>query len=219
MKTKELFDLTGTIAAPLLEGCEYPWQALAGIKSFIVQLGATLSEDEFDKVGEDVWIARDAKVAPTASITGPCIIDHNAEIRHCAFIRGAAIVGKGATVGNSTELKNCILFDKAQAPHYNYVGDSILGIRAHLGAGAITSNLKSDGSNIVIKSDPPCETGLRKIGALVGDYTEVGCGSVLNPGSVIGKHCQLYPLSMFRGVLAANHIYKKQGEVVEKAKR
>ncbi len=215
MKTKELFDLSGSIAAPLLETCEYPWEALAGIKSFILELGATLGED-FEKIGEDVWIAKDAKVAPTASIAGPCIIDHGAEIRHCAFIRGAAIVGKGATVGNSTELKNCILFDKAQAPHYNYVGDSILGIRAHLGAGAITSNLKSDGSNIVIKSEPPMETGLRKIGALVGDYTEVGCGSVLNPGSVIGKHCQLYPLSMFRGVLAADHIYKKQGEIVQR---
>ncbi len=215
MKTRELFDLSGSIAAPLLEKTEYPWEALAGIKSFILELGATLGED-FEKIGEDVWIAKDAKVAPTASIAGPCIIDHGAEIRHCAFIRGAAIVGKGATVGNSTELKNCILFDKAQAPHYNYVGDSILGIRAHLGAGAITSNLKSDGSNIVIKSEPPMETGLRKIGALVGDYTEVGCGSVLNPGSVIGKHCQLYPLSMFRGVLKANHIYKKQGEIAEK---
>ncbi len=215
MKTKELFDLSGSIAAPLLERYEYPWEALAGIRDFILELGATLGDD-FEKIGEDVWIAKDAKVAPTASIAGPCIIDHNAEIRHCAFIRGAAIVGKGATVGNSTELKNCILFDKAQAPHYNYVGDSILGIRAHLGAGAVTSNLKSDGSNIVIKSEPPMQTGLRKIGALVGDDTEVGCGSVLNPGSVIGKHCQLYPLSMFRGVLAANHIYKKQGEIVEK---
>ena len=218
MKTTELFDLSGTIAAPLLEQCEYPWQALAGIKGFILELGATLGDD-FEKIGEDVWIAKDAKVAPTAYIGGPCIIDHGAEIRHCAFIRGAAIVGKGATVGNSTELKNCILFDKAQAPHYNYVGDSILGIRAHLGAGAITSNLKSDGSNVVIKSEPPMETGLRKIGALVGDYTEVGCGSVLNPGSVIGKRCQLYPLSMFRGVLAADSIYKKQGEVVKKEKR
>ncbi len=215
MKTKELFDLSGSIAAPLLEKTEYPWEALVGIKSFILELGATLGDD-FEKKGEDIWIAKDAKVAPTASIAGPCIIDHGAEIRHCAFIRGAAIIGKGATVGNSTELKNCILFDKAQAPHYNYIGDSILGIRSHLGAGAITSNLKSDGSNIVIKSEPPIVTGLRKIGAMVGDYTEVGCGSVLNPGSVIGKHCQLYPLSMFRGVLAANHIYKKQGEAVEK---
>ncbi len=215
MKTTELFDLTGTIAAPLLEKTEYPWEALKGIKDFILTLGPTLGED-FEQVGEDVWIAKDAKVAPSASITGPCIIDRGAEIRHCAFIRGSAIVGKGATVGNSTELKNCILFDKAQAPHYNYVGDTILGIRSHLGAGAITSNLKSDGSNIVIKDEVPMETGLRKIGALVGDYTEVGCGSILNPGSVIGKHCQLYPLSMFRGTLEANHIYKKQGEVVEK---
>lgn len=215
MKTRELFDVSGSIAAPLLEGCEYPWQALASIKSFILEVGPTLGE-EFEQVGEDVWIAKDAKVAPTASITGPCIIDRGAEVRHCAFIRGSAIVGKGATVGNSTELKNCILFDKAQAPHYNYIGDSILGIRAHLGAGAITSNLKSDGSNIVIKAQPPIETGLRKIGAMVGDYTEVGCGSVLNPGSVIGKHCQLYPLSMFRGVLEENSIYKTQGEIAKK---
>jgi NDP-sugar pyrophosphorylase family protein len=213
-----LYDLSQTIAADLFKDVTYPWEALAGISDFIIELGRTLPEDRFEKRGENVWVAKSAKVFDSAYIGGPCIIDHGAEIRHCAFIRGAAIVGKGATVGNSTELKNCILFDKAQAPHYNYVGDSILGIRAHLGAGAITSNLKSDGSNIVIKSEPRIETGLRKIGALVGDYTEVGCGSVLNPGSVIGKRCQLYPLSMFRGVLAADSIYKKQGEVVQRIK-
>ena len=215
MKTRELFDLSGTIAAPLLEQCEYPWQALAGIKGFILELGATLGDD-FEKAGEDVWIAKDAKVAPTAYIGGPCIIDHGAEIRHCAFIRGAAIVGKGATVGNSTELKNCILFDKAQAPHYNYVGDSILGYKAHMGAGAVTSNVKSDRSPVVIHAQPPIETGRKKVGAMLGDFAEIGCNSVLNPGTVVGRHATVYPTSCVRGLVPEHSIYKKNDVIVRK---
>ena len=195
----------------------YPWEALPKIGAFILELGATLSEEEYEKRGENIWIARSAKVAPTASITGPCIIGKDTEVRHCAFIRGNALVGDGAVVGNSTELKNVILFNKVQVPHYNYVGDSILGYKSHMGAGSITSNVKSD--KLLVKVHTPegdIETGIKKFGAMIGDEVEVGCGSVLNPGTVIGKNTNIYPLSSVRGVVPANSIYKKQGEVAEK---
>ena len=214
---KNLYDLDHTQAKPLLEQVTYPWEALAGIGDFILELGKTLSEDEYDHPAENVWIAKTAKVAPTASITGPCIIGPETEVRHCAFIRGNALVGCGAVVGNSTELKNVILFDKVQVPHYNYVGDSILGYKAHMGAGSITSNVKSDKLLVVIKNGSELiETGRKKVGALIGDNVEVGCGSVLNPGTVIGRNSNIYPLSSVRGVVPANSIYKKQGEIAEK---
>ena len=217
IKTKSLYNLEFTIAAELLESCEYPFEILPKISNFILELGSTLSSDEFDKIGDNIWISKSAKVAKTASINGPCIIDADAEIRHCAFIRGNAIVGKGAVVGNSTELKNVILFDKVQVPHYNYVGDSVLGYKSHMGAGSITSNVKSDKTLVVIKKgDERIETGLKKFGAMLGDEVEVGCGSVLNPGTIIGKSSQVYPLSSVRGVVAENSIYKRAGEVVEK---
>ena len=217
IKTKSLYNLEFTLAAELLESCEYPFEALPKISNFILKLGSTLSSDEFDKIGDNIWISKSAKVAKTASINGPCIIDADAEIRHCAFIRGNAIVGKGAVVGNSTELKNVILFDKVQVPHYNYVGDSVLGYKSHMGAGSITSNVKSDKTLVVIKKgDERIETGLKKFGAMLGDEVEVGCGSVLNPGTIIGKSSQDYPLSSVRGVVAENSIYKRAGEVVEK---
>lgn len=217
IKTKSLYNLEFTLAAELLESCEYPFEALPKISNFILKLGSTLSSDEFDKIGDNIWISKSAKVAKTASINGPCIIDADAEIRHCAFIRGNAIVGKGAVVGNSTELKNVILFDKVQVPHYNYVGDSLLGYKSHMGAGSITSNVKSDKTLVVIKKgDERIETGLKKFGAMLGDEVEVGCCSVLNPGTIIGKSSQVYPLSSVRGVVAENSIYKRAGEVVEK---
>lgn len=213
----DLYDLTHTLARPLLEQVQYPWEALAGISDFILKLGAALSPDEYDHPAETVWIAKTAKVAPTASITGPCIIGKDAEVRHCAFIRGNALVGEGAVVGNSTELKNVILFDKVQVPHYNYVGDSILGYRAHMGAGSITSNVKSDKLPVVIKNGSELlETGRKKVGAMLGDHVEIGCGTVLNPGSVVGRNTSVYPLSSVRGVIPANSIYKCQGEVAEK---
>ena len=214
---KELYTLEETIAKDIFEGAEYPWEVLPRISSFIVELGNTLSSDEYDKVGENVWIAKSAKVAPTAYINGPAIIGKEAEVRHCAFIRGNAVVGEGAVVGNSTELKNVILFNKVQVPHYNYVGDSILGYKSHMGAGSITSNVKSDKKLVVVKSpEGNIETGMKKFGAMLGDEVEVGCGSVLNPGTVVGSHTNIYPLSSVRGVVPANSIYKKQGEVVEK---
>ena len=213
--THELFDLTHTAAEPMLSRCHYPWEALPQIGSYIKELGATLSEAEYDHPAEFVWIAKSATVAPTASITGPCIIGPEAEIRHCAFIRGNALVGAGAVVGNSTELKNVILFDKVQVPHYNYVGDSILGYKAHMGAGSITSNVKSDKKLVVVKNgEEKIETGLKKFGAMIGDLVEVGCGSVLNPGTVLGRACQIYPLSSVRGQVPADSIYKNCGEVV-----
>lgn len=213
---KDLYDLNETIAADLFDGIEYPWEALSGIKNFIVELGNKLSEEKFEKIGEDIWVAKSAKVAPTASLNGPLIIDEDAEIRHCAFIRGSAIVGKGAVVGNSTELKNVVLFNKVQVPHYNYVGDSILGYKSHMGAGSITSNVKSDKKLVVVKGEKNYETGLKKFGAMLGDNVEVGCGSILNPGSVIGRNVNIYPLSSVRGVVKANSIYKKAGEIAEK---
>jgi NDP-sugar pyrophosphorylase family protein len=213
----ELYDLNETIAADLFDGVTFPWEVLPKISEFILKLGKMLSEDEYEKRGDDVWIAKDAKVFESAYINGPCIIGKGAEVRHCAFIRGNAIVGEGAVVGNSTELKNVILFNKVQVPHYNYVGDSILGFRAHMGAGSITSNVKSDKKLVVIKSgSDTIETGLKKVGAFLGDNVEVGCGSVLNPGTVVGRESNIYPLSSVRGVVAAGSIYKKQGEVVEK---
>lgn len=214
---KDLYDLNETLAAPLLEKFTYPWEALPEIGGYIQKLGATLSMEEYEKKGEDIWIAKSARVAPTASITGPCIIGKDAEVRHCAFIRGNALVGEGAVVGNSTELKNVILFNKVQVPHYNYVGDSILGFKAHMGAGSITSNVKSDKKPIVVKDGTmSIETGMKKIGAMLGDYVEVGCGSVLNPGTVVGRNVNIYPLSSVRGVVKEGSIYKKQGEIVEK---
>ena len=214
---KSLFDLKETIAADIFSGCTYPWEVLSKIKNEILRIGNTLSSEEYEKKGEDVWIAKSAKVAPTASITGPAIIGKDAEVRHCAFIRGSAIVGEGAVVGNSTELKNVILFNKVQVPHYNYVGDSILGYKAHMGAGSITSNVKSDKSLVIVNSgELKIETGLKKFGAILGDYVEVGCNSVLNPGTVIGRSANVYPLSSVRGYVAEASIYKKAGEVVAK---
>lgn len=214
---EELYTLDETIARDIFEGATYPWEVLPKIGSFILELGAKLSEDEYEKQGENVWIAQNATVAPTAYINGPAIIGKDAQIRHCAFIRGNAIVGEGAVVGNSTELKNVILFNKVQVPHYNYVGDSILGYKAHMGAGSITSNVKSDKTLATVKTpNGAIETGLKKFGAMLGDEVEVGCGSVLNPGTVVGKHTNIYPLSMVREFIPANSIYKKRGEVAEK---
>lgn len=217
LTVKDLYTLEETIAKDIFEGVCCPWEVLPKINSFILELGATLSKDEYEKRGEDIWVAKSAKVAPTAFINGPAIIGKNAEIRHCAFIRGNAIIGEGAVVGNSTELKNVILFNKVQVPHYNYVGDSILGYKSHMGAGSITSNVKSDKKLVVVKTpDADIETGMKKFGAMLGDEVEVGCGSVLNPGTVIGSHSNIYPLSSVRGYVPANSIYKKQSEVVEK---
>ena len=206
-----------SIAYPLLERVEYPWEVLPHISDFILEIGKTLSEDEFDLIGENVWIAKSAKVAKTASISGPCIICKDAEIRHCAFIRGSAIIGEGAVVGNSTELKNCILFDKVQVPHYNYVGDSILGFRSHMGAGSITSNVKSDKALVTVKlNGQKIETNRKKVGAMIGDDVEIGCGSVLNPGTVIGCNSNVYPLSSVRGFIPENSIFKSNDCIVKK---
>ena len=218
LKISELYsDLSKTLAKELLESKTYPWEVLPCISEFIVKLGNTLSEEEYEKMGENVWNAKSAKVAPTAYINGPAIIGKDAEVRHCAFIRGNALVGEGAVVGNSTELKNVILFDKVQVPHYNYVGDSILGYKSHMGAGSITSNVKSDKKLVVVKGkEARIETGLKKFGAMLGDEVEVGCGSVLNPGTVVGSHTNIYPLSSVRGVVPSHSIYKNQNEVVDK---
>ncbi|MBQ3408021.1 MAG: UDP-N-acetylglucosamine pyrophosphorylase [Clostridia bacterium] len=216
-KIENLYNLDETIAKEIFNGCEYPWEVLPKIKDFIIELGEKLDSNDYNKTSENVWIAKDAKVAPTAYINGPAIIGKGAEIRHCAFIRGNAIIGENSVVGNSTELKNVILFNNVQVPHYNYVGDSILGFKSHMGAGSITSNVKSDKKLVVVKNgDKKIETGLKKFGAMIGDNVEVGCGSILNPGSVIGKNTNIYPLSSVRGVVKENSIYKKQGEIVEK---
>mgnify|MGYP002536647432 FL=1 len=217
LQIQNLYDLTQTIAAPLFEGATYPWELLPKISAFIIELGNRLPEDKYEKRGENVWIAKSANVFPSAYIHGPAIIGKEAEVRHCAFIRGNAIVGKGAVVGNSTELKNVILFNKVQVPHYNYVGDSILGYKSHMGAGSITSNVKSDKTLVVVKSPyGNIETGLKKMGAMLGDNVEVGCNSVLNPGTVIGRCSNVYPTSMVRGFIEPDSIYKKQGEIVSK---
>lgn len=215
-----LFTTEETLAKELFEGRRYPWEVLPLIREFILRLGETLPAGEYERRGEAIWVARDAKVAESAFLAGPCIIDHEAEVRHCAFVRGSALIGKQAVVGNSTELKNVILFNRVQVPHYNYVGDSILGFRSHMGAGSITSNVKSDKTNVVVKQgDVRLETGMRKFGAMLGDYVEIGCGSVLNPGTVVGRNSSVYPLSSVRGVIPPDRIYKKQGEIVERQTR
>ncbi len=212
-----LFDTNHTIAKPLIDSFDVPWEVLPNISNFIVETGKSLPKDRFDEVSENVWIAKSATVAPTAVIGAPCIIDENAEVRHCAFIRGSAIIGKNAVVGNSTELKNCILFDKVQVPHFNYIGDSILGYMSHLGAGAVTSNVKSDKTPVTVKCDnEKIITGLKKFGAMVGDGTEVGCNAVLCPGTVLGKNVIAYPTSCVRGFIEENSIFKNDGTVVKK---
>ncbi len=214
---KELLDLNRTIAAKLFEGRTYPWEVLPEIKSFILTLGPTLPPEEYDHPSEGVWIAKDATVFPSAYIGSPCIIDHGAEIRHCAFIRGSAIVGKNAVVGNSVELKNVVLFDNVQTPHYNYVGDSVLGYKAHMGAGSITSNVKSDKTPVAVKiPGAPVETGMKKFGAILGDNVEVGCNSVLNPGTVVCRESNIYPTSCVRGVIPPRHIFKDKDNIVPK---
>lgn len=216
-KIKNMYDLKETIAKELLENAEYPWEVLKDISDFIRKLGPALDSSVYEQRGEDIWVARSAKVAPTACLNGPLIIDEEAEIRHCAFIRGSAIVGKGSVVGNSTELKNVVIFNSVQVPHYNYVGDSVLGYKSHMGAGSITSNVKSDKTLVSVKSkNEEIKTGLKKFGAMLGDYVEVGCNSVLNPGTVIGRHTNVYPLSMVRGVVPANSIYKNKNEIITK---
>lgn len=217
VKINELYDLEKTIAKNVFDGAIYPWEVLGKIKEYIIELGNTLSLDEYDHPSEDVWISKTAKIFPSAYIGGPCIIDHEAEVRHSAFIRGSAIVGKKCVVGNSTELKNVILFDNVQVPHYNYVGDSILGYKAHMGAGSITSNVKSDKTLVKIKDrEEVIETGIKKVGAFLGDNVEVGCNSVLCPGTVIGKNSIVYPLCRVRGVVAESHIYKDIDNIVER---
>lgn len=216
-KIKNLYNLEETIAKALLEDLTYPWEALPKINEFIIELGKKLDKEIYEERGENIWIAKSANIYSTAYIKGPAIIGENAEVRHCAFIRGNAIVGNNTVVGNSTELKNVILFNNVQVPHYNYVGDSILGYKAHMGAGSITSNVKSDKKLVIVKSGKnSIETGLKKFGAMIGDKVEVGCGSVLNPGAIIGKNTNIYPLSSVRGVVSANSIYKNQNEIIEK---
>ena len=217
LKTEGLLSLDKTIAAPLFKGRQYPWEVLCELSAFIIKLGEQLPKDIYVQLEKDVWVAKSAKIAKSASLAGPLVICENAEIRHCAFIRGNALVGAGAVVGNSTEIKGSVLFDKVQAPHYNYVGDSILGYKAHLGAGAITSNLKSDKTIVCISvAGEKADTGRKKLGAIVGDRVEVGCNSVLNPGTVIGRDSMVYPLSMVRGYIPPNSIYKGQGKIVDK---
>lgn len=219
-KIVNLYNLDETIAGEYLSQFTYPWEALAGISDFIKKIGPTLDTEKFEQLGEDIWVAKSATVAPTAYLNGPLIIDEEAEIRHCAFIRGSAIIGKGSVVGNSTELKNDIIFNNVQVPHYNYVGDSILGYRSHMGAGSITSNVKSDKTLVVVKDSydtkEEIETGRKKFGAMLGDFVEVGCNSVLNPGTVIGRHTNIYPLSRVRGVIPADSIFKDKDNVVLK---
>ena len=214
IEIRHLFDLERTIAAKLFEGRRYPWEVLGDIKGFIEALGPTLDPEVFDHPSDNIWIARSAKVAPTACLNGPLIVDEGAEIRHCAFVRGTAIVGKGAVVGNSVELKNCVLFDGVQVPHFNYVGDSVLGYKAHMGAGSVTSNVRSDKRDVSIHADADIPTGRHKIGAMLGDRAEIGCNSVLNPGTVVGRDCIVYPTSCVRGVIPENHIYKDGAHIV-----
>ena len=219
-KISNLYDLSQTIAGEYLSQFTYPWEALAGISDFIRKIGPTLDPEKFEQRGEDIWVAKSAKVFPSAYLGGPLIIDEDAEIRHCAFIRGSAVVGKGSVVGNSTELKNVIIFNSVQIPHYNYVGDSVLGYKSHMGAGSITSNVKSDKTLVVVKdcydTKEEIETGLKKFGAMLGDYVEVGCNSVLNPGTVIGRHSNIYPVSRVRGVIPSESIFKDKDNVINK---
>lgn len=217
LKTHELFDLSKTIAKELFKSSVYPWDVLDGIDQFITELGNTLDCDKFDRVGENVWIAKDATVADSACIIGPCIIDCGAEVRQCAYIRGKAIIGKGAVVGNSCEIKNAVLFDSVQVPHFNYVGDSVLGYKAHMGAGSVTSNVKSDKTPVCVKSDGECvQTERKKLGAMLGDFVEVGCNSVLCPGSIVGRNSNVYPLSLVRGVVPENSIFKGERGITPK---
>ena len=219
-KICEIVDTEHTMAAALFEGKTYPWEVLGDIKDFILKVGPTLPADEFDNPEEGVWIAKDAKIFPSAYIGAPCIIDHEAEVRHCAFIRGSAIVGKKCVVGNSCELKNVVLFDNCEVPHYNYVGDSILGFHAHMGAGSITSNIKADRLNVIVRTDEErIETGKRKFGAILGDWCEIGCNAVLNPGTLVGRHTNIYPCSCVRGVIPENSIYKTKTEIAAKEER
>ena len=215
-KITDLYDLEHTLAKEYLQGFTYPWEALKGIKDLIVTLGVNLNKDDFIELQPQVWVHKTVKIMPTAYIGAPCIIGANSEVRHCAFIRGSALIGENCVVGNSTELKNVILFDNVQVPHYNYVGDSILGYKAHMGAGSITSNVKSDKALVVIHTQPPIETGIKKVGAMLGDRVEVGCNSVLNPGTIIGRDSNVYPTSCVRGVVPANSIYKKNDVIVTK---
>ena len=216
LKTAELYDFTHSLAGEYLSGWEYPWQALSGIKELILTLGPTLGED-YREVSPQVWVHKTAKVAPTAFLGSPCIIGPGTEVRHCAFVRGSALVGENCVVGNSVELKNVILFDNVQVPHYNYVGDSILGYKSHMGAGSLTSNVKSDKTLVVVKDGPEqIPTGLKKMGAMLGDFVEVGCNSVLNPGTVIGRHTNIYPTSCVRGVVPEGSIWKTGGKIVPK---
>lgn len=216
VRIRDLFDLSHTAAAQYLGQFEYPWEALEGISQFILSLGRTLSPGEYDQPQPQVWVHRTAKVMPTAYLGAPCIIGPNSEVRHGAFIRGSALVGENCVVGNSVELKNVILFDGVQVPHYNYVGDSILGYMSHMGAGSITSNVKSDKTLVVIKGDEPLETGRKKVGAMLGDYVEVGCNSVLNPGTILGRHTSVYPTSCVRGVIPEGSIYKDKDHITSR---
>ena len=217
LKVSELLDLEETSASVLFESVDYPWEVLSSIADFIMKLGRELSEDDFDYISGDVWISKTAKIAPTASIQGPTIIGHFTEVRHCAYIRGKVLIGDYCVIGNSTEVKNSVLFNKVQVPHFNYVGDSVLGYQTHLGAGVITSNVKSDKSNVTVNlENGRYETGLRKFGAILGDGTDVGCNSVLNPGTVIGRNTNVYPLSMVRSYIPPESIYKKHGDIVDK---
>jgi len=216
IKTKELFSLGHTLAADYLASYEYPWQALKGISDFIKKTGPELDKNEFTQISPEVWVHKQARIAPTAFIGAPCIIGRKTEVRHCAFIRGSALSGEGCVIGNSTELKNSVLFDGVTVPHFNYIGDSILGYKVHFGAGAVTSNVKSDKTLITVKGISPTKTNLRKFGALVGDKTEIGCNAVLNPGTVIGKSCTVYPLSSVRGVIPDSYIYKSRDNIIRK---
>ena len=217
IKNSELFERGHSLAEKQIFECEYPWQVLPRIKEIILEIGKDLPTDRYDNPCEGVWIAKSAEVSPSASISGPCIIGENTEVRQCAFIRGSALVGDGCVIGNSTELKNCIISDGCQVPHFNYVGDSILGYKSHMGAGSITSNVKSDKTLVCVRAgDESIETGLKKFGAMLGDFVEVGCNSVLNPGTVIGPHSNVYPLSSVRGAVPANSIFKSAENIVKK---
>ena len=219
IRTIDLFDLDHSIAKEYLKGFEYPWQALGGIKELIIQLGKKLDPKEYDEVSPSVWVHKSAKVFSSAYLGSPCIVGPETEVRHCAFVRGSALIGAGCVIGNSVELKNVIIFDNCEVPHYNYVGDSILGFHAHMGAGSITSNIKADKKNIVVHAESEIPTGLRKMGAMLGDYADIGCNSVLNPGTVIGRHTNVYPLSCVRGVVPENSIYKNPKNIVRKEER